>query len=352
MSADFQVYVTFSGESEQPIQNVKALSSAGEELGSVLPSSNFNELRGMALFDDFLLVAQAHKKSSSIIAFHVDKSGVKGTSFVETLIDSNLSDAIWHPYALAVVNHRLFVSNQDSNVVSSYELSTTLEGGLTAQIAPLSTYLRESYRAQNFLPGTLVASSVPIEVRGKASGAVPATCGLSYTSTVQPSGKLKKHSVRGILMCNEKLYVADEPANRIAIFDANSGEPLGEVTKGSGSQNTANVLSSPVGLAYAAARQKIAISIPGNGAIFAYDPAHDVLSQISNNSALSASPGDDTVAMNKVAGIAYAPSGALFFASRGNQRIFKMQDGAITPFGPSFEDAPEALLIVARLITH
>jgi hypothetical protein len=62
-----------------------------------------------------------------------------------------------------------------------------------------------------FSAGTFIASS---SLSPAAKTAVPAPAGLEYSDE-----GAKRHSVRGILWSHGALYVADQPAGRIKVFD-------------------------------------------------------------------------------------------------------------------------------------
>src|SRR5262249_29290889 len=121
--------------------------------------------------------------------------------------------ALVHPYDVAVdVHGRLYVSSQDTNVVTGFEAS-----GATL---PIASHLATTYRAPGagFAAGTIVASSVGA-LRGAAHRApdVPRPQGLGVTFD-DVHGRLVANSVRGVLCHAGHLYVADEPENAVKVY--------------------------------------------------------------------------------------------------------------------------------------
>src|SRR5689334_2275764 len=95
-------YVSFSGESSSPINNVYALSPSGEIVSTeVLDTSlSYRELRGMA-FDSAgrLYVSQAYKKSSEILQFATSAGqGSYTRTFLTSYVTPSASSGLFHPY--------------------------------------------------------------------------------------------------------------------------------------------------------------------------------------------------------------------------------------------------------------
>src|SRR6202030_4031163 len=107
-----------------------------------------------------------------------------------------------------------YISSQDTNVVT--RLAVTADGRIGTP-APLAAALPAQGK---FLPGTFVASSVGNVSSSTTPVSVPA--GLEYSDEGE-----KKHSVRGVVWVNNALYVVDQPACRIKVYDKN-GSFLGQ----------------------------------------------------------------------------------------------------------------------------
>jgi sugar lactone lactonase YvrE len=163
-----------------------------------------------------------------------------------------------------------------------------------------------------------------------------------FTSTdASASGAAKppaRHSVRGILFAGGALYVADEGGARVAIYDSATGAFQSALTTTTDGTWT---LSTPVGLAYDAASGHVYVGDPGNDAIFSYHPKSQKFEL-----ELDAKSGGH--GLKKVSGLAFAPDGTLFFASRDAQAIYQRdKNGVVKPFVSGLSDAPECLLIAA-----
>ncbi len=349
----FQVYVTFSGEaskggagsSNTPVNHVRAYDASGTKHGHVTP--DYDELRGMALDGaGRLYLAVAHKGGSAIDAF---SSTIGSDGFSRTLLGTAVtpqtSTALAHPYAVAFdPGGNLYASSQDTNVVSGYAVAAA---GFPATPLAVASYLTTAFPSGGtFYAGTYVASAQPVTAGGETPPAVPvAQGGLTMTGfTAAPASAADavkapaRHSVRGILFAGGALYVADEGGARVAIYDAATGAYKSALTTTTDGKWT---LSTPVGLAYDAASGHVFIGDPGNDAIFSYHPK----SQKFELELDKKSGGDG---LKKVSGLAFAPGGTLFFASRETQAIYQRdKNGTVTPFVSGLTDTPECLLIAA-----
>jgi outer membrane protein assembly factor BamB len=392
MSADYQIYVTFSGEAGWRVQFVAALSSKdGSLIGPV--TGAYDELRGMALDDaGRFYLAVAYKKASAVDVFGpAAKDGSR--AFLQALLWPPTSKStpspvglvpaigLWHPYGLTIAPPAggnagtVYVSSQDTNVVCGY----TIEDGTTltatavppaSALAPYgSTYVPGSPSGTAFYPGTVAASQkgVPVTLQPPPTPQtvvtppdVPAPLGLSLnfdpsdlvkkTAPADPadSGSSKapsKHSVRGVQFAGGELYVADENGNRVVRYDPSTGAVLGQITTTSDTKSNPNALSTPVGLAYDPAKNYVYIGAPGKtGAIFAYHVASGHLHLVVS----AATDPSHADALEKVSGLAVAPDGTLLFASRKTQKIYtvdssgKIQHLTANPL----PDVPEDILVV------
>jgi DNA-binding beta-propeller fold protein YncE len=345
-NSSYRVYVTFSGESSkiddaappadasvdtEPIDNVKALSRKGNDKGDVLPKGGaYAELRGMAVdAQGRLYVANAQKSGSSIDVF--GPAGKDGTRplLVSGLITESSSSALWHPYQLAFDGSTLFVSSQDTNVVSAY---TITGNGTETSAAPAATcsYLSSQFGGP-FFEGTWVASSVAVPHGGVTPEAIAATQG-GLAMTTEPA----RHSVRGIALAGAQLFVADEAGGRVAVYDLATGTYQSAVT-GVGSTAIVN----PVGLAVNPQSGAVAIGSAGNDVLFLYVPSTTALSVLYDAGADGYS---------QISGLAWSPDGeTLYFASRKKRRVYALDvaSGRVSKFSKKFDDSPECLLVVA-----
>jgi hypothetical protein len=349
MASGFQLYVTFSGEAAKapsgttntPVKHVLAYDASGTMLGSVTP--DYDELRGMALdASGRLYLAIAQQKSSAVVVFSVVGSDGYSRTLLGSAVTPQSSSALDHPYELAFDGANVFVSSQDTNVVSGYAVPSA---GYPAATLDVASYLSTTFRSGGtFYPGTWVASAQPVTIGSETPPAVPvAQGGLTMTgfdaaaASADAAKPPAKHSVRGMLFADGVLYVADEGGARVALYDAASGTYSSSLTATTDGTYT---FQTPVGLALDAAGGHVYIGDPGNDAIFSYHPHSRKLEVVVDKK----SGGH---AVEKVSGLAVAPDGTLFFASRKAQAISTVDSqGNVTPFVTGLSDTPECVLIV------
>lgn len=266
--------------------------------------------------------------------------------------------AIDHPFAAAFDgNSRWYISNQDTNVVATL----TATGSSPASASPVGGYLAALYPKGAFLAGTLIASAiddlpdvqvttkVPKELggldalldSGQSDDAASASKSGSESASKSASKNKVQHSVRDVqyveLPFNGEtlalLFVVDEAAALVRIYNPSSGQPLscsnplpaspthllidrGTVYVGVGNQ----VLSSP---------------LPNP-----YDPTASVwvLTPIPS---LSNLPGD-------VSDMAFDSAGSFHVAIRTKNQVLKY-DASFenpVPWASAMTDSPEFLLYV------
>lgn len=337
----YQVYVTFSGESATPIQCVRGYSADGSTYGNVTP--NYDELRGMALdFSGQLYLAVADQSVSAVDVFsaQIGSDGYSRT-FLGSVVTPASSSALLHPYMVQIGDAgMLYVSSQDTNVISGYQLN----GSGTATPLSVAPYLAKgSWGSGTFYPGTLVASAQPVTNGGDTPPVVPAAQGgltmTGFTSTPSPADAKKpaKHSVRGFLFADNVCYVADEGGARVGIYNPYSGEYLGALTTTHDGKYT---LKTPVALAYNGTTLHLYIGDPGNSAIFKYHAKTKKLELVIDGKS-------GGVALDKLSGMAFTPDdGTLLFASRGQSAIYALTGSTLTTFAGGLSDSPECLLVV------
>jgi hypothetical protein len=374
-------FVSFHGGSatkqvKNPINNVFAYDDDGNQLAAnILDAGNttrLDELRGLYLVPGTgtgtgtLYVVNGSKHTSNILTF----SG-SGTSYgsPEVFASAETTPAIDHPFAAAFDgNSRWYISNQDTNVVVTLTAAagSSPAGAAPASAASVGGYLDALYPKGEFLAGTLIASAidnlpsvqvttkVPKELGGldallvldsgesddAAGASTSGTGGTSGMSSTSNKSKVQ-HSVRDVqyaaLSFNGEtlalLFVVDEAAALVRIYDPSSGQPLrcsnplpaspthllidrGTVYVGVGNQ----VLSSP---------------LPNP-----YDPTAPVwvLTPIPS---LSNLPGD-------VSDMAFDSAGSFHVAIRTKNQVIKY-DATFenpVPWASAMTDSPEFLLYV------
>jgi len=376
-TSGYQVYVSFSGETGSKPPNVAALSSDGTDLGLVLAGGGpYDELRGLAVDGSGrMYVANAYKKGSAVDVFSatINDDGYS-RNYLGTLITPKSSKALLHPYAVAFDGSTLFVSSQDTNVVSCYAISGGKKKMPAAKNGAIAAYLEKLDPKGDFYAGTFVASAEPVKVGKKTPTAVdPEDGGLSmegFGASSDPTArvdeddaggdddaagdaaakKAARHSVRGIIVGDKRLYVADEAKDRVGVYGHKSGKFHGWIATTADASASPNALDKPVGIAVHPATGIVYIGSPGNEAIFAYDPKQQELSLVissatSSTTAHSPSPAE---ALKDVSGLSFTSDGTLIFGSRKQMQLFSLDpsSGTLATFGPRLDDAPECVLVV------
>jgi hypothetical protein len=371
MASGYQVYVSFSGETGEKIQNVGALSSSGTYLGEVLSGGgHYDELRGLAVDGaGRLYVANAYKKGSAVDVFSatINPDGYS-RDYLTTVITPKSTQALLHPYGVAFDGDNMFVSSQDTNVVSGYAISGKKTP--TAKTLSVAAYLRKLNPKGDFYDGEFVASATPVPIGKKKPTTPPAVDpkdgGLSMTGfdpqtveqeshtadaadAAKPAKQQARHSVRGIAFQGKRLYVADEAADRVGVYGHKNGTFHGWLSTTNDTGANPNAMKSPVGIAVSPSGV-VYIGSPGNEAIFAYDPQTQELTLVisSASSSSTAHLPSAAEALKDLSGLSFTPDGTLIFGSRKQQQLYQLDvtTGALSTFGEQLKDAPECVLVV------
>ena len=312
------LFVTFHGGKPKPgspkldpkRNNIHAYGKNGNQLSeSVLNSSGgfvLSELRGLYLVGRYLYVVNANNTQNNVLCFQ--GSGIN-YELVGEFVSRKTCAAIVHPFDLTFDNEGYcFVSSQDTNVVTRFNVA---HDGKTATAAATAPALPANGK---FLPGTFVASNVSLE---PPTTPVPLPGGLWYSDDGQ-----KKHSVRGIVWANGALYVADQPACCIKVYDKD-GRFLGQ----------SNPAGTPVHL------------VVHEGKLFVSGDDHVRVAHLPNP------PGDfklsiiDNIKMKNTGAMTFSDGGNLFLASRTDNKILKFdKDFLLMDFECTVPDNPEFLL--------
>lgn len=291
------------------------------------PSSGARQLhipRGFALVGDDLYIANAWRKDSHIARYrrHGDTF-----HFAELVVTTEQVPSMVHPFDLQLGDDgRIYASCQDTNIVVAIVPESR-------EPAPVSSYLDATHPDGHFLPGTIVASS---------RGSLPAVGGMTPRNVPSPQG-LKvvldkhgkpRHSVRGIVVHRDLLYVADEAANAVKIFDVKSGRLLARI-KG-------KKLSKPVHLLLHG--ETLYIGATGTGSILAFDIPDEAPS--GKHKARVIIDGE----LKAPSGFAIGPDGHFYVAERLKQRVrcFSRKGKKKGTLVKALPDVPEFLMHVAE----
>ena len=300
-------------QSDPHKNNVHAHDKDGTRItSSVLGDSGeilLDELRAIHLVGKYLYVVNANRKQNSVLCYKGSGTEYK---FVGTFASKETCKGIEHPFDVAFdgAGH-CYISSQDTNIVTRLKVS---DDGTSTTPAPQAPALPENGK---FYPGTFVASSVGN--LGSTTTPVPPPAGLEYSG----SG-VKKHSVRGVVWAKNALYVADEPAGQVKVYDKD-GKFLGQ----------SNVVESPVHLVV----WKGSLYVSGGNEVLTAKLPHPP-----GNFTLSPIKG---VKVKNGGGMAFADSGHFYIASRTRNIILKF-DSDFKPmeFECNLPDNQEFLLHV------
>jgi len=267
-----------------------------------------DELRSIRLVGKHLYVVNANQTENSLLCYEGSETSYK---FISRFASRQTCPGILHPFDFTFDGSgHCFISSQDTNVVTRLRVSAD---GKSSNCAPVAPALPAN---GTFLPGTFVPSSVG-SLSGAATTPVPPPAGLEYSAQ-----GAKKHSVRGLIWANDALYVADQPAGRVKVYDA-TGKFLGQ----------SNSVESPVHL------------VTHDGVLYVTG-GNEILS-----AKLTRPAGDFTLSAMKdlkiknASGMAFGDSGHVYVASRTENIILKF-DSNFKPmhFDCKLTDNPEFLL--------
>ena len=297
--------------------NVHAYDKEGKKItSSVLDAREdliLNELRGLHLTGTYLYVVNANMHQNSVLCYEGTGTQYR---YVSTFASSQTCKGILHPFELAFDGlDYCYLSSQDTNVVTRLIVSSD---GKMGKPAPLPPNLSSS---GTFLPGTFVASSNG-DLPPQATTPVKPPAGLDYYGPKFSTDK--KHSVRGVAWASGHLFVVDQPAGRVKIYDI-TGKFVGQ----------SNVVETPVhvlvnqGKLYVSgANQVLSARLPSPPRDFILTPIKGL--RVKNSS-----------------GMAFSNSGNFYVASRTENTILKFdQDFRPMKFHCDLPDNPEFLLHV------
>ena len=322
-------WISYRGEGKTGVDNIGVFEDDGRPrkthplLLDMAPGAHpLHIARGFALVGDDLYIANAWRKDS-----HVARYRRRGDTFhfVDVVVTTKHVSAMVHPFDVELGDDgRLYVSCQDTNTVVAILPKTRKP----AAVAP---HLLKTFPKGTFLPGTLVASSqgqLP-EYGDLAVMSVPAPLGLKVVLDVH--GK-PRHSVRGIIVHRDHLYVADEAGDAVKIFEVKTGRLVARI-KGSR-------LAKPVHLILHG--DTLYIGAAGTGSILAFDiPAEAPAGKLKARTIVDGK-------LKAPSGFAIGPDGDLYVAERLRQRVrrFSPKGKKKGTFIDGLPDMPEFLVHV------
>jgi len=322
-------WISYRGEGKTGVENIGVFEDDGtpRKKHPLLIDTSADALalhiaRGFALVGDDLYIANAWRKESHVARYRRHGDTFR---FAEVVATTKNVSAMVHPFDVELGDDgRIYVSCQDSNTVVALLPKTR-------KPAPVAEHLLKILPDGNFLPGTVVASSqgrLP-DVGDRAPSDVPSPQGLDVVLDVH--GK-PRHSVRGIIVHREHIYVADEAGDAVKIFEVKSGRVVARI-KGS-------KLTKPVHLILHG--DTLYIGAAGSGSILSFDipvkaPRGKLKARVIIDGKLKAP-----------SGFAIGPDGDLYVGERFDQRVrrFSIKGKKKGKFIEGLPDMPEFLVHV------
>lgn len=351
------LWVTFHG-GKKAVNNIAAYHEDGTLCAEAVLKNppDMSELRAAKLVSDSVLwVLSGSARESHILPFVRTGSGNDSFTYAgQPVAEYEAGSALLHPFDFVFDSDgTCYVSNQDTNVVARFDVAA---GFLSATPAPCPAAL---HGKGTFWPGTFVASADDTVPRsdpdGQHASAVPVPAGLEDSPPCTPGDcKELSKSVRGLAWANDTLYVADEVAAVVKIYDAD-GNYMGESNVlPSEPTATAATPAGPVHLLLADlnGNQSLVATNGQNVYLAPVDPAHPEILDLQPIS---------TIHVPMVSGLTLTPDGVLYAASRthtaraglnnNSARIFKYANFPSDPtpdgsFPVNVDDLPEFVLYV------
>jgi hypothetical protein len=278
--------------------------------------------------DGTLYVANAYERYSQVLSYSstIDSHGRR--HFLHVVADRTC-ESVSHPYSLVFSGQTLFVSNQDTGVVSTF---TAPKDGAPAHADSISSYLTTKFPSKHFLAATFVAcSNTPDTPRHHGDPVKPSEGGLAFRAK---TGTVASHAVRGLAVA-AVLYVCDEQGDRVTMYDPVQGTYLGEIS--------GRNLTGPVDVAIDPTTGAVAIASAGNQSLYSVTPpATFPSSPITVEPTLVVSD----PRLDGLSGLAYDANGELYINARKERVILKLDGTSLAQFGTTFEDTPEVILYV------
>jgi hypothetical protein len=322
-------WISYRGECGHGVDNIGVFEDDGSQrkkhpllLDASPAAQPLHIARGFALVGDDLYIANAWRKDSHIARYQRHGDTFR---FKEVLVKTEQVAAMVHPFDVELGDDgRIYISCQDTNTVVSLDPESR-------KPASVAAHLRKQYPDGKFLPGTLVASSrgsLP-EYGNSPPLDVPAPLGLKVA--LDKRG-MPRHSVRGIVVHRKHLYVADEAADAVKVFNLKSGELMARIT--------GKALKAPVHLLLHG--EELYIGASGSGSILALDLATPPKGEIGARLVIDGK-------LDAPSGFAVGPDGDLYVAERKKQRVrrFSSKGKKKGTFIDDLPDMPEFLVYVS-----
>ena len=322
-------WISYRGEGKSGVENIGVFEDDGTPRKQhpllLDPSEGAHPLhiaRGFALVGDDLYIANAWRKDSHVARYQRHGDTFR---FAEVVVTTKDVAAMVHPFDVELGDDgRLYMSCQDTNTVIALMPKTR-------KPVPLAEHLAKTFPKGNFLLGTVVASAVGRlpEAGDRPPKDVPSPQGLKVVLDVH--GK-PRHSVRGIIVHRNHLYVADEAGDAVKVFEVSSGRVVARIKGGK--------LTKPVHLILH--KDTLYIGAAGTGSILAFDiPEKAPRGKLKARTVIDGK-------LKAPSGFAIGPDGDLYVAERFDQRVrrFSPTGKKKGTFIDGLPDMPEFLVHV------
>lgn len=294
-----------------------------DDAGGLLPTPvlqdapDMSELRAVNLVSDTVLwVLSGSAGNSKILAFERTDSGSDRFRYSgQPVAQFETGSALLHPFDFVLdPAGSCYVSNQDTNVVARFDVAA---GFLSASPAASPPALEGK---GTFWPGTFVASSDDTLPRSNPNAqhasAIPPPAGLEdWPACKAGDCPTLVNSVRGVDWANDMLYVADEVAAVVKVYDADGNYKGQSNAIGTPPSDTSGPSEGPVHLLVA---NQALLATNGkkvySASLDPEQPANLNLQPISG------------IKVPMVSGVALAPTGVLYAASRTQQATSRTTD--------------------------
>src|SRR5262249_25759855 len=249
--------------------------------------------------------------------------------------------SVYHPFAVAFDSAMAvcYIANQDSNVVVRVNGPNPPNPGQPMSINP-------ALLGTSFLPGTFVASQVPLAPPGcPTPSAVPNDQGgLGASPPGLKPTETPSNSVRGVAVIDTTLYVADELDRYVRQYDTKSGKYLGAI--GRLVLNPTHLLARD-GLLYiggSPSSSKAGSPSSSKAVVLCFNPTTETMSAVISNS--------DDLNVKHPSGMTFDGSGNFYLADLEARVVYQFDSQfsarPTQPFIPreAIPDSPEFILWV------
>lgn len=346
--------VTFHGGSSGK-HHIYAYDDTGAKIGAYLKDATPSGTTGLrdiqflpfAAGGKFYLV-NSYKDSSEVFQI-APGAKVVAAPFVSGYGDKKGLGSVYHPFGIAFDSAMevCYIANQDSNVVVRVNGPKAPNPGQPMEI---NGQLPPPAPGEAYLPGTFVASQVPLVPQGCGFKTPPSVTSASGGLAASPQNlkpsQTPANSVRGVAVIGTTLYVADEVDNCLRTYDTGTGEYQGTIN------DPDNMVISPTHLIVNKGQLYISVSPKKSNdqalVLCCTPPPNPTVSALIKN------PIRKGINVPHPSGMTFDGNGFFYLADLDNKTVYQFdgsfQPTATQPFipqgGTTMPDSPEFILWV------